>query len=757
LEGLVILRITPQKIEVYEKSKFPKSSHRREWKVLLSAFTPFICTIFIVIFFMPLGIPSEPLEIPDSIRHWNESNYSVSPGVPRGIKQGIDALSEERYSAALEVLPTSQEAKNLLLGDYIMLYRAKANLLMKRHQEALEDFRFLERQFPQSRFLRDAVIGQCQTLLELNDPKAALALLDKQKQYSGSDATFYQARALELDGKENQAIALYLQIYSKYAGSFFSLPAEHYLLSLAPKALKGANNYSIRLQKAENLLKAKNYADTRTLLLALGRVSAPDKKTSQKCKLLLAETDYNLNKTTAALASLKSITTADPILHAKALSLEGSCRRRLKQEAAFIALRDKALKLYPKSSDTEELCYSVATYYDVEYESENARKAYKVLYNAFPKGHHAERAQWKLALAAYFSGQLDDAVRGFWNYLLENTNPSYAGSAMYWMGRCYAKLGNLGEARYLFNRAQALGNESYYGRRAREANAALVESANTPGNPIAGIDFKKVTSVCDSIHHSSLSLKEPDIDGIRTLERVKQLIAADLQDLALSELRWAIQQYPQNSRVFYYILSQIYAGKENFNSAFTYLQNAFPDYSGRPLDALPEDIWQLLYPMRHMDIISEQASVTGLEPALILGVIRQESGFKINAQSKAKAQGLMQLLPSTAMRLVRSVNLPRSKAKNLFDAENNITIGTLHLSYLMKQYGKAEFALAAYNAGESRVDRWMHEFGNSDMAEFVEQIPFSETRNYVKQILSNRYHYEALIPRGTPSNSWETQ
>jgi soluble lytic murein transglycosylase len=117
----------------------------------------------------------------------------------------------------------------------------------------------------------------------------------------------------------------------------------------------------------------------------------------------------------------------------------------------------------------------------------------------------------------------------------------------------------------------------------------------------------------------------------------------------------------------------------------------------------------------------------------------------------------MQLLPSTALRLTRSANLPRSKAKNLFDAENNITLGTLHLSYLMKQYGKAELALAAYNAGESRVDRWLQEFNNSDMAEFVEQIPFSETRNYVKQILSNRYHYEALIPRGTSSNQWEMQ
>jgi len=745
----------PQNIEVYKRSKIHKIQYHQRGEIFLSTAALFIFFISIALSSLPLGLPRDSLEIPDAIRHWNESGYPISTDILSALKQGKDAFSEDRYSAALDILLNSQEARNLLLGDYIMLYRAKSNLQLKHHQEALEDFRFLELQFPQSTLLREAFIGQCQVLLELNDPKAVLALLDKQKQYSGSDTTFYQARALQLDGKMDQAIALYLQIYSKYAGSYYSQSAEDYLQALAPKAFKGANNYNFRLQKAENLIKAKNYANARILLVALGKVLAPDKKISQKRNLLLAETDYDLKKTAAALASLKTITTVDPILQAKALSLEGSCRRRLDQEKAFLELRDKALKLYPKSSDTEELCYSVATYYDVEYKSENARNAYKVLYNAFPKGQHAQRAQWKLALAAYFAGQWDEAALGFWNYLLENTNPSSAGSAMYWMGRCYAKLGNIGEARYLFDRTQALGSESYYGRRAREANAALVESGNTSGNPIAGIDFKKVTSVCDSIHYSSLSLKEPDIDGIRTLERAKQLTAADLQDLALSELRWGIQQYPQNSRIFYYVMAQISAGKDNLNSAFSYMQNVFPDYSGRTLDALPEDIWKLLYPMRHLEIIAERSS--GLEPAFILGVIRQESGFKINAQSKANARGLMQLLPSTALKLARSTNLPRSKAKNLFDAENNITLGTLHMSYLMKQYGKAELALAAYNAGESRVDRWLQEFGNSDMAEFVEQIPFSETRNYVKQILSNWFHYEALIAHSISANSGETQ
>ena len=89
-------------------------------------------------------------------------------------------------------------------------------------------------------------------------------------------------------------------------------------------------------------------------------------------------------------------------MHAKALRLEGSCYRRSEKEQALIAQRDKALKLYPRSPDTEELCYSVATYFDVNCESAKAWEAYKILYERFPKGRYAERAAWKLALFALF-------------------------------------------------------------------------------------------------------------------------------------------------------------------------------------------------------------------------------------------------------------------------------------------------------------------------------------------------------------------
>jgi soluble lytic murein transglycosylase len=87
----------------------------------------------------------------------------------------------------------------------------------------------------------------------------------------------------------------------------------------------------------------------------------------------------------------------------------------------------------------------------------------------------------------------------------------------------------------------------------------------------------------------------------------------------------------------------------------------------------------------------------------------------------------------------------------LYQAETNIILGTRYFAARLQQYGKAELALAAYNAGDSRVDRWLQESGNLDMVEFVEQIPFAETRGYVKQVLSNKARYDLLTASSAPA------
>jgi soluble lytic murein transglycosylase len=690
------------------------------------------------------AIPGEKAQLPALLRPWLQIDASSSTEALRALKRGVDSFNAGHYAAALDALPGDSDAGTTAVGDYILLYRAKSHLLMDQNKEALGDFRLLEKRHPNSSLIRDSMLGQCQALMELKDPKSMLAVLSSHKAEGNSEGLYYQAKALELSGEKNRAMALYLQIYSDYPASKHSPLAERCLLTLSPGALKGARNYGIRLQRAENLLKANDNRGAYAILMPLGRVPAPDAKSSQKRSILAAEAEYRLGKAAAALATLKKVTAADPAVHAKALYLEGACSRKLDREQSMLDLRDKALKLYPLSADTEELCYLTATYYDVNYESAKSRDAYTMLIRAFPKGRRAEITLWKLSLSSYFAKRYEEAALGFYRYLIAYPNPSPASAAIYWIGRCYEKLGDFEKAQQCYRRTQGLANYGYYGQRAREAEMAAQKSGTREAVALSGLDFKQLMLTGEGIRFQPVLMSEPDGNGTPVVERARQLVAANLPELALAELRWGIRHYPPNEGLFGFLMARIYSKKEDYDASIACLRKVFPDYNGRPMEELPEEVWRMLFPIPHWNLISGQAARVELDPVLVLGLIRQESAFEETAQSKANARGLMQILPSTGRRLARQAKITRYNAKSLFTAETNIVLGVQFLSSLLRRYGKTELALAAYNAGESRVDRWLNEFGNRDMAEFVEQIPFSETRNYVKQVLSNKAHYELL-------------
>ena len=134
-----------------------------------------------------------------------------------------------------------------------------------------------------------------------------------------------------------------------------------------------------------------------------------------------------------------------------------------------------------------------------------------------------------------------------------------------------------------------------------------------------------------------------------------------------------------------------------------------------------------------------------LDPYLILGLIRQESLFDARARSPAAALGLMQIIPPTAARLANELNLPKPADEELFNPELNVRLGTLYLRNLLRRYDQKWYkAIAAYNAGEAAVDRWSQAITTDDEEEFIERIPYHETRGYVKLVLRNHHIYKQL-------------
>jgi soluble lytic murein transglycosylase len=154
-----------------------------------------------------------------------------------------------------------------------------------------------------------------------------------------------------------------------------------------------------------------------------------------------------------------------------------------------------------------------------------------------------------------------------------------------------------------------------------------------------------------------------------------------------------------------------------------------------------EAIREITLPLRHEDIIRQQAREKDLDPALIAAVIYQESKFR-DQTSHAGARGLMQITPATAEFIARDSGGTRFSQEDLAEPQINIAYGTYYLRYLMRRYdGNTELALAAYNAGETNVDKWVRQAGGEKSFDRTEDIPFPETREYVDRVVDLRGDY----------------
>jgi soluble lytic murein transglycosylase len=160
--------------------------------------------------------------------------------------------------------------------------------------------------------------------------------------------------------------------------------------------------------------------------------------------------------------------------------------------------------------------------------------------------------------------------------------------------------------------------------------------------------------------------------------------------------------------------------------------------------AFHDAVKEIALPLRHEDIIRQQAREKDLDPALIAGVIYAESHFIDGRTSSAGAQGLMQLTPATAQYIAQKSGGTAFRTSDLGTPQVNIAYGAFYLRYLMKRYGNdTPLVLAAYNAGEGNVDKWVAAARAKGQDLDIDAIPFGETRSYVTKVLDARKQYRS--------------
>jgi soluble lytic murein transglycosylase len=192
----------------------------------------------------------------------------------------------------------------------------------------------------------------------------------------------------------------------------------------------------------------------------------------------------------------------------------------------------------------------------------------------------------------------------------------------------------------------------------------------------------------------------------------------------------------------------MYQDAGRYDIAVETLKRAIPNYFALDLSALPRPYWEGLFPRPYWNDLKRFSSANALDPYMVASLIRQESEFNPNAVSNKNALGLMQLLPGVGKNVAKQQKLKHFSPPQLFTPAINLQLGTKYFRSMVDEFGGFEYALAAYNAGEDRVRDWQAAGKYRDVQEFVESIPFTQTREYVQAIMRNANVYRQLY--GTP-------
>jgi len=364
---------------------------------------------------------------------------------------------------------------------------------------------------------------------------------------------------------------------------------------------------------------------------------------------------------------------------------------------------------------------------------------------AHPGAVEVAQAQFELAWSAHEARNFAESARLLVEHLAAyaDRNTDNRGRAGYWAARDSERAGKLADARALYEAMLLRYDANWYGYLAGERLKTLARGAAPPpaSEPLLG---SPVARAVQNLGTVSVAEETVGAEADPVLKRADELNAAGLDARALEELDKLLAGAPASPRLNLAKARVLRTSDRNVE-ALVVIQKSFPDYAQMKPEEMTREQWDVVYPLEHWDLITENARARNLDRYRVAAFIRQETVFSPRAESHANAYGLMQLLLDTAQRTARRVGatVPRSK-EELFEPRLNIRLGTAYLREQLDRYdGRIELAAAAYNAGPGRADRWKVELP-SELDEWTEAVPFRETRQYVQGIIRNTLQYRRL-------------
>jgi len=666
------------------------------------------------------------------------AHNSKALGARAALALGYYDFTKDRQPQAARWLGKAQ--RDSVLRAYVLYWRAQVSRALGRDAEALAQLETLRREFPESVMTESAVQALAESALVLNNPERAVAALEAYEKTATKPSLLLlraQAREKTADGKKQALVAAagdFLAVYYHFPLTDEAESAASKIASLQRALGEEFPGVPMEQQvaRAAAFYDARKWRDARAeyekLLPKLVRAE------HQRAELRVAQCGVQLGASPAVLASLQL---TDPELEPERWYALSQAYRSDKQETEMIGAVEQLAARHPQSRWAEEGLFAAGNYFWVNLDRKRAADYYRRVVVQFPAGKYAQAAHWRLAWVAYLerraeaAGLMEEHLRKF-------PGSPYAANALYWLGRLAERTGNEAHARSFYLKVQERAPQTYFGLRA----AARLRAIGT--EPVNSADSLALIPAPPPL--PSLDDPIPPTAGERWA-RAQALRTIAFDASAELELRaaYALTSIPR----LLWEAGQAAMDAGHFVASIATARQVYPQLEARQIDEVPRRVWQTMFPLPFELSLKRAAARSELDPMLVAGVIRQESVFQPDAVSRAGAVGLMQVLPKTGRKLARRLKLRYSYTR-LFNPEYNLLLGTLYLSDLMRTEGGLEAALAAFNAGEDRVAAWQAERKYDEPAEFVESIPFTETREYVQIVMRNTAMYRLLYGKAQP-------
>lgn len=672
--------------------------------------------------------------IPTAPEHWwlapiDAEQAAATADTYASLQEGVRRCLEGDFEGALPLLEDAAWAKTPLAA-HAAYYAARARLGLEQYAEAQQRFRAVLDARPSGFLTEGATLGLAEASEALDQPEVALALHEAAAERSPLEPEKVWLKVGQLAaalGDRRKAADALLRVYYDYPLSEQAAQAATELKPLRDEAGGPGTRltFSRDLDRAERLYRAARWADARSAFLDLRPLASGDDRALVDVRLAGAEVSQRRFRQ-ARDRVLPYVSRATPH-QAEARFIHARATRGLGRHREFVTLVGDLVKTLPESPWSEAALDALGTHYILVNQDEQAAGVFADLVARFPSGRYTERAAWKAGWWAWRRGDWAATVRFFEGGAERFPRSDHRPAWLYWSGRARERLGETAQARARLMLAVADYGQSYYGRLAAAALGRLPDGDPAPAPGLVRPPDAPPAPVA-----------LPPTEAL-----VRTLIAAELYDAAANEIEYARRQWG-SSTLLDASRGLVLNRQGDLRHAINGLKRAYPQYLTADGDKLPDAIQKVIYPVDYWPLVQKFAADRGLDPYLLAALIAQESTFDASARSSANAYGLMQIVPATGRRVGRTLGLRRVTVSSLTDAETNLHLGTTHFVSLLKQFGEVHLALAAYNAGEQRVNRWIKEKPGLPADEFIDDIPFPETQGYVRRILGTAVDYRRL-------------